>query len=218
MHFITGTNREQLQFSCLNDSISADNPVRLIDGFVDHLDLSLLGITCTALKAEGRPPFHPSVLLKLYLYGYLNRIRSSRRLQKECERNLEIRWLLGELVPNYHTIADFRKDNAKALKSLFKLFVLFLDEQELLGAELTGVDASKFRAQNSKKNNYNQNKIDRHLTYIDSQTQAYLKELEQMDSREATEEKAPAVKNKKWNNSSKSSKSAKQSISNCKSS
>lgn len=185
MHFIEGTDRDQLQFHCLNDNISADDPVRLIDGFVDHLSLNQLGIAAgVVLKAEGRPPFHSSVLLKLYMYGYLNRIRSSRKLEKECYRNLEVRWLLKELTPGYHTIADFRKDYPKALKNLFKLFVLFLHEQQLLGGELVGVDGSKFRAQNSKKNNYNQNKIERHLAYLDTQTEAYLKELEAMDSYE----------------------------------
>lgn len=197
MHFIQGTNRDQVKFSCLNDTISADNPVRLIDGFVNVLDLSELGIIARVHKTEGRPPFHPSVLLKLYLYGYLNRIRSSRRLQKECDRNLEVRWLLEERTPNYHTIADFRKDNPKALKSLFKLFVLFLDEQDLLGGELTAIDGSKFRAQNSKKNNYNQAKIDRHLAYIDTQTDAYLREMEQMDSCEATEESGHSTQSQK---------------------
>ena len=160
MHFIQGTNREQLQFSCLNDGVSSDNPVRLIDGFVDQIDLSEIGITSTTLQGEGRPPFAPGVLLKLYLYGYLNRIRSSRKLEKECYRNIEVRWLMGELTPNYHTIADFRKEHPKALKALFKLFVLFLREQELLGGELVATDSSKFRAQNSKKKNYNQKKID----------------------------------------------------------
>jgi len=197
MHFIEGTNRDQLQFHCLNDNISADNPVRLIDGFVDHLSLSHLGITATVLKAEGRPPFHPSVLLKLYLYGYLNRIRSSRKLERECYRNLEVRWLLKELTPNYHTIADFRKDQAKALKLLFKLFVVFLHEQKLLGGELIAVDGSKFRAQNSKKNNYNQSKIERHLAYIDAQTEAYLKELEQMDSCEAEQQQELSIQKQK---------------------
>jgi transposase/IS5 family transposase len=194
MHFIKGTSRSQLQFSCLNDTICEDNAVRLIDGFVDHLDLSALGITTTVHKAEGRPPFHPSVLLKLYLYGYLNRIRSSRRLQKECERNVEVRWLLQELVPNYHTIADYRKDYPKALKALFKLFVLFLDEQELLSGELIGVDGSKFRGQNSKKNNYNRAKIDRHLAYINTQSEAYLKELEEVDNQEANEAETLSIK------------------------
>jgi transposase len=176
MHFIEGVNRYQLQFSCLEDNVSSDNPVRLMDAFVDKIDLSQIGITNTMLKAEGHPPYHPSVLLKLYLYGYLNRIRSSRKLQTECYRNLEVRWLTGELTPNYHTIADFRKEHPKALKALFKLFVLFVKEQGLLGGELVGIDGSKFRAQNSKKNNYNQKKIDRHQAYIDNKTEAYLKE------------------------------------------
>ena len=188
MHFIEGTNREQLQFSCLNDHISSDNPVRLIDAFVDQIDLYQIGITTTILKAEGRPPYHPSLLLKLYLYGYLNRIRSSRKLEAECYRNIEVRWLAQELTPNYHSIADFRKEHAKALKALFKLFVLFLKEQKLLGGKLIATDSSKFRAQNSKKNNYNQKKIDRSLAYIDAKTEAYLQTLEEMDHCEAAEE------------------------------
>ena len=160
----------------------------MIDGFVDLIDLSEIGITSTTLQAEGRPPFAPGVLLKLYLYGYLNRIRSSRKLEKECYRNIEVRWLMGELTPNYHTIADFRKEHPKALKALFKLFVLFLREQELLGGELVATESSKFRAQNSKKKNYNQKKIDRSLAYIDAKTEAYLQELDEMDQEQQGQE------------------------------
>jgi transposase len=148
------------------------------------------------LKAEGHPPFHPSVLLKLYLCGYQNRIRSSRKLERECYRNLEVRRLLKELTPSYHTIADFRKNCPKALKNLFKLFTLFLNEQKLLGGELIAVDGTKFRAQNSKENNYNQNKIDRHLAYIDTQAEAYLKELESMDNHEQHQQELSIQKQK----------------------
>ena len=118
MQFIEGGNRYQTYFSRLEDQVSADNPVRLIDAFVDKLDLQKLGFTNTIHKSEGRPPFAPAVLLKLYLYGYLNKIRSSRKLEKETNRNIELQWLLKQLVPNYHTIADFRKVHVVPLQAM----------------------------------------------------------------------------------------------------
>jgi transposase len=186
MHFIQGADRQQMQFISLDDSISSDNAVRILDAFVDKVDLAQLGFTSAVHKSEGRPPFEPAVLLKLYLYGYLNRIRSSRRLQTECVRNIELQWLLQQLTPNYHTIANFRRDNAAALKALFKLFVLFLRDQQLISGDLIAVDGSKFRAQNSKKNNYNQKKIDRHIAYIEEKAAAYLQDLDSCDEVEAT--------------------------------
>src|SRR5215218_6339806 len=112
MHFIQGSDRQQMQFISLDDLIAADNVVRILDAFVDKVDLVHLGFSSAAHKSEGRPPFAPAVLLKLYLYGYLNKIRSSRKLEKECSRNRELEWLLQGLQPNYHTIADFRKLHA----------------------------------------------------------------------------------------------------------
>ena len=112
--------------------IAPDNEVRVIDAFVDVMDCEKLGFT-QSIANEGRPPFHPKIFLKLYLYGYMNRVRSSRRLEKECARNIELKWLLGNLVPNYHSIADFRKEHAKQFRAVFKLFVLFLREENLLG-------------------------------------------------------------------------------------
>jgi hypothetical protein len=123
-------------------------------------------------------------MLKLYLYGYMNRLRSSRRLELECKRNIEVKWLLGNLIPNYHSIADFRKDYGKQFKAVFKLFVLFLKDNELLGRKTVGIDGSKYRAVNSKKNNYNQKKIDRHLAYIESKADDYLSELDRLDEEE----------------------------------
>lgn len=187
MHFIQGADRHQVQFLSIDDQVSADNPVRLIDLFVDKVDLAKIGVASATMKAEGRPAFHPSLLLKLYLYGYLNRVRSSRRLETECTRNIELQWLTCGLVPNYHTIANFRRDNAKPLKALFKLFVLFLRDQHLIGGEVLAIDGSKFRAQNSKKNNYNQAKINRHLTYIEEKAFSYLQELDQIDQQEQTD-------------------------------
>ncbi len=184
MQFIQGGNRFQTYFSTLEDQEIADNPVRLIDAFVDKLDLQKLGFINTIHKSEGRPPFAPCELLKLYLYGYLNKIRSSRKLEKECSRNMELQWLLKYLVPNYHTIADFRKVHAAPLQAMFKLYVYFLGDAGLLGKTTIGIDGSKFKAVNSKKNNYNQNKIDKHRQFIEDKTNRYLRELEQFDKQE----------------------------------
>ncbi|MER3465273.1 MAG: hypothetical protein C4329_13525 [Chitinophagaceae bacterium] len=123
MQFIQGNNRNRTYFATLEDQVSCDNPVRLMDAFIDKLDLQKLGFTNSLHKSEGRPPYAPGVLLKLYLYGYLNKIHSSRKLEKECMRNRELEWLLQNLQPNYHTIADFRKVHAKPLQSMFKLYV-----------------------------------------------------------------------------------------------
>ena len=126
MQHIQGICRNQLQMVSLEDKITADNSVRFIEAFVGVLDLQKIGFEPRTLKTEGRPSFQTEVFLKIYLYGYLNGIRSSRKLEKECIRNIEMQWLLQDMRPNYHSIADFRKENPKALKQLFKLFVSFL--------------------------------------------------------------------------------------------
>jgi transposase len=184
MQYIHGNNRNQTYFITLDDQLAADSPVRLIDAFVDKLDLQKLGFTGAVPKSEGRPPYAPQVLLKLYLYGYLNKIRSSRKLEKECSRNIELQWLLQNLQPNYHTIADFRKLHAVALQSMFKLYIQFLSDAELLGKTTIGIDGSKFKAVNSKKNNYNQKKIDKHQQFIIDKTTKYLQELVELDAAE----------------------------------
>jgi transposase len=184
MQFIQGNDRYQTFFTTLEQQVSADNPVRLIDAFVDKLDLQKLGFTNTNHKMEGRPPFAPAALLKLYLYGYLNKIRSSRKLEKECSRNIELQWLLQHLQPNYHTVADFRKLHAAPLKAMFRLYVQFLGDAGLLGKTTIGIDGSKFKAVNSKKNNYNQNKIDKHRQFIEDKTARYLLELDELDRQE----------------------------------
>lgn len=187
MAYIQAQDRYQLQMSSLEDRIEKDNPVRFIDAFVDHLDLKQAGFEVTEVKTEGRPAFEPSVFLKLYFYGYLNGVRSSRRLEKESIRNVEVQWLLKGLSPNYHSIADFRKHNPKALKSTFKLFVLYLKDLDLIGGEVIAIDGTKVRAHNSKKNNYNPKKIERHMAYIEEKTNAYLKELEENDAKDSEE-------------------------------
>ena len=127
------------------------------------------------------------MLLKLHLYGYLNGLRSSRKLEKETIRNVEVHWLLGSLSPNYHSIADFRKQNPKALKATFKLFVLFLKDADLIAGEVIATDGTKVRADKSKKNNYNAKKIERHLAYIEEKTNEYLAELDSHDMQEQSE-------------------------------
>jgi transposase len=180
---ITGTNRYQTAINSLDDSIAADHPIRLIDALVEKLDLTKLNID--ALSAtEGRPGFHPKVFLKLYLYGYMNRIRSSRKLDAECQRNMEVRWLLEELQPCYKTISDFRKNNAAQLKNVFRMFTGFLREQNLIEGKIITADGSKFRAVNSRKNNYNLDKIERHQEYIDKKTEEYLQQLDDNDKAE----------------------------------
>lgn len=184
MQHIQGISRHQLQMSSLEDKISTDNPVRFIEAFVNHIDFEKIGFQSKVLKTEGRPGFATAVFLKLYLYGYLNGVRSSRRLEKECFRNIELQWLLEDIRPNYHSIADFRKDNPKALKQLFKLFVSFLKNADLIAGETIAIDGTKSRAHNSKKANYNQKKIDKHKEYIDAKSQEYLDQLEQNDIQE----------------------------------
>jgi len=188
MKIIEGTSRHQMQFISLDEQIAADNLVRIVDAFVEKLELSKIGIEQCQPKQQtkpgGAPRFGDKLLLKLYLYGYLNKIRSSRKLEQECIRNVELRWLMQLLVPNYHTIADFRKNNSGALKNLFKLYVQFLDELNLLGRQTIGIDGSKFRAVNSSKNNYNQKKIDKHRGMVEEKADKYLKELDELDKDE----------------------------------
>ena len=184
MQHITGIPRNQMCFSSLEDTISLDNPIRFIDAFVETIALESLGFVTQTIKSEGRPSFDTKVFLKIYLYGYLNGLRSSRKLEKECVRNIELQWLLCGIVPNYHSISDFRKDNPKGLKKLFKLFVSFLKDADLIAGETIAIDGTKSRAHNGKKSNFNQKKIDKHLAYIEEKTQQYLEELAQNDQQE----------------------------------
>lgn len=195
MNVQKGISREQMWMMSLEMEISQDSVARLIDLFVGHLDLETLGFTKTKAKKEGCPIYQASDLLKLYYYGYFNRIRSSRRLEAECMRNVELWWLQHQLKPGYHTIADFRKDNPKALKNSFKMFVSFLKGEELLGGELVAIDGTKIRAQNNKSNNYNEAKLKKHLAYIEAKAESYIQQLEQCDAKE--DKQAAAELNKK---------------------
>ena len=184
MQHITGIPRNQMTFASLEDTIFSDNPIRFIDAFVNHIDLKALDFKVQTLKTEGRPSFDTKIFLKLYLYGYLNGLRSSRKLEKECIRNIEIQWLVCGLVPNYHSISHFRIQNPEGLKKLFKLFVTFLKDVDLIAGETIAIDGTKSRAHNSKKANFNQKKIDRHLAYIEEKSQEYLTEMDQNDKQE----------------------------------
>ena len=195
MQFIQGQHRQQTYFATLEDQVATDNPVRLIDAFIDKLDLQKSGSTKTVHKSEGRPPYATQVLLKLYLYGYLNKIRSSRKLEREHSRNIELQWLLQGLQPNYHTIADFRQLHAKPLQAMFRLYVQFPGDAGLLNKNTIGIDGSKFiqrmlcKAVNSKKNNYSQKKIDKHQQFIKDKAEKYLQELDELDKQEQTTDK-----------------------------
>jgi len=182
MKYIKGTSRNQLVLfpQSLDLSISDDNEVRLIDLFVDSLDVETMGFKLNHVE-EGRPAYHPKDLLKLYIYGYLNRIRSSRALEKECNRNIEMMWLLKGLVPDHNTISNFRRDNPKPIKKVFRATVNIAKNLDLIGGVLLAGDGTKLRAQNSKKNNYNQKKIDRHVAYIDNKLKEYIASLEKAD-------------------------------------
>jgi len=184
MHHINGISREQISFITLEDGISNNNPVRFIDAFTGQLDLVKLGFIINTLKVEGRPSYQSSIFIRIYLYGYLNGIRSSRKLERECTRNTEIQWLLHGIMPNYKSISDFRKNNPKALKNVFKLFVSFLKDADLIAGETIAIDGTKSRAHNSKKANFNQTKIDRHKEYIDNKVEEYMTLLEQSDTQE----------------------------------
>ena len=174
MKFITGKNRQQVQIytQCLDETIDQDNEIRLIDLFVDSLKLSDYGFKMDFIE-NGRPAYHPADLLKLFIYGYLNRMRSSRVLEKECKRNIELMWLLKGLAPDHNTISNFRKDNPKAIQKVFQQTVKLANHFDLIGGKLLAGDSTKLRAQNSKKNNFNPKKIERHLIYIENKLEEY---------------------------------------------
>jgi transposase len=169
----------------LDDYIAHENPVRFLDAFVGSLDLHALGFLKARCLDTGRPPYDPAVLLKLYLYGYLHRIRSSRLLEAECRRNVEVIWLSGKLAPDFKTIADFRKDNLKPLKAVCRQFTVLCRKLELFGGELLAIDGSKFRAVNARDKNFNAGKLQALIAAADARLAGYLQELDATDASEA---------------------------------
>src|SRR5262252_9648885 len=167
--FVEGTDRGQSTLfpECLGDWISEDNPVRVIDVFVDELDLAELGFNGVEPEVTGRPSYHPSVLLKLYIYGYLNRVQSSRRLEREAGRNVEVMWLTGRLVPDHKNIADFRKDNGSAIKQVCVQFVELCRLMGLLTTASVAIDGRKFKAVNTRDKNFTRGKVERRRAQLE---------------------------------------------------
>ena len=186
MPYIKGESRGQLTLlpESLEDYVTEDNPVRVIDAFVDGLDIKSMGFTKHTPSKDGRPGYDPRDMLKLYMYGYLNKIRSSRKLRTECSRNVELMWLLGKLVPDFRCIADFRKDNAEAIKKVFREFTILCNKLNLIGKELIAIDGSKFKAVNSKDNNFTKGKLTDRITWIDEKIADYLSRLDENDNSE----------------------------------
>ena len=187
--FIEGEARSQsLLFpERLEDWIAEDNPVRAVDAFVDELDLPRLGFDGADPAATGRPGYHPAVLLKIYIYGYLNRIPSSRRLERETQRNVELMWLTGRLCPDFKTIADFRRDNGVGIRNVCRRFVLLCRDLKLFSQAIVAVDSSKFKAVNSRDRNFTPGKVDRRQQQIDESIQRYLDALETADRTQPAE-------------------------------
>lgn len=194
MSHIRGADRSEVMLfpPALDDYVAEDNPVRFIEAFVMSLDLVELGFTRATPAATGRPGYDPADLLKLYIYGYLNRVRSSRMLEREATRNVEVMWLLGKLTPDFKTLADFRRDNLEAIKAVCREFTLLCKKLDLFGGELIAVDGSKFRAVNSRKRNFNPAKLARIIKSIDERIAGYLAEMEKQDAAEASAAKTSA--------------------------
>ncbi len=186
MRYIVPDNRLQLQtnFGCLDDVIEANNIVRVIDFFIDELDIKSLGFSKSETQLKGRKPYNPKDLLKLYIYGYLNQISSSRKLERETKRNLEVKWLLGNLSPDFKTIADFRKDNREHMKNVFKEFSYICRSAKLIDFTLTAIDGSFFSAVNHNNKNYSKNKIKKLMKKLDSDIEQYLDAINRIDQQD----------------------------------
>jgi len=187
--FVEGTDRSQSTLfpECLEDWIAEDNPVRVIDVLVDELDLAELGFDGVDPEITGRPSYHPAVLLKLYIYGYLNRVQSSRRLEREALRNVEVMWLLGRLAPDHKTIADFRKENGRAIRQVCARFVELCRTMGLLTEASVAIDGSKFKAVNNRDKNFTRAKMERRMAQIEESVARYLQQLDTADRQEPSE-------------------------------
>src|ERR1700730_746862 len=199
--FVEGVDRGQSTLfpECLDDWIDEDNPVRVIDVFVDELDLGALDFDGVDPEATGRPSYHPSVLLKLYIYGYLNRVQSSRRLEREAGRNVEVMWLTGRLGPDHKTIADFRKDNGRAIRQVCARFIMLCRSLGLFTNASVAIDGSKFKAVNNRDKNFTRVKMERRLAQIEESVARYLRQLDSADRQEpsdARETKTTRLKDK----------------------
>lgn len=198
--FIEGEDRSQSTLfpERLDDYLAEDNPVRVVDVFVDELDLAALGFEGAAPEATGRPSYHPATLLKLYIYGYLNRIQSSRRLERETQRNVELMWLTGRLSPDFKTIADFRKDNGPAIKKVCSHFIRLCREIKLFSEAVVAIDGSKFKAVNNTDRNFSERKLKVRLEQLEESVGRYLEELDRADRdpTRVTDARVNHIKNK----------------------
>jgi transposase len=192
-HHIKGKSRSQATFfpEVLDDFVSTENPVRVIDVFVDELDLSELGFKGVVPKDTGRPNYHPAILLKLYLYGYLNRIQSSRRLEREANRNIELMWLTERLAPDFKTIADFRKNNGEGIKQTCKTFIGLCRQLNMFSDAVVAIDGSKFKASNNKAKNYTPKKLKNEMARVEKHINHYLEQLDQADVSEKEADTTP---------------------------
>lgn len=190
--FVEGTDRGQATLfpECLGDWIDENNPVQVIDVFVEELDLAALGFDGVAPEVTGRPSYHPSVLLKLYIYGYLNRVQSSRRLEREAGRNVEVMWLTGRLIPDHKTIADFRKDYGSAIGKVCAQFIILCRRLDLFADASVVIDGSKFKAVNNRDRNFTRAKMERRLAQIEESVARYLQQLDSADRQEPSEARA----------------------------
>ena len=198
--FVEGQNRRQVTLlpECLDDYVGEDNPVRVVEAFIGELDLGVLGFAGVVPEATGRPSYHPATMLKIYLYGYLNRIQSSRRLERETGRNLELIWLTGRLAPDFKTIADFRRDNGPAIRAVCRQFVALCRHLSLFTQAVVAIDGSKFKAVNNRDKNFTVAKVAKRMEQIDASIARYLATLDRADREESdvTEAKASGIKEK----------------------
>src|SRR5277367_3271130 len=188
MHrFIDGEDRMQqaLLPHSLEDYVSEENPVRVVDVFIDELDLGALGFEGMQPAAIGRPAYHPSTLLKIYLYGYLNRVQSSRRLEREAQRNIELMWLTGRLAPDFKTIANFRRDNGPAIRAVCARFVVLCRQLGLFTRAVVAIDGSKFKAVNNRDKNFTVAKVGKRIEQVDASIARYLAALDRTDREES---------------------------------
>ena len=186
--YIEGLDRRHtfLLPECVDDYVDENNPVRVVEAFVDRLDLAELGFERAVPAETGRPAYHPATLLKLYIYGYLNRIPSSRRLEREAQRNLELMWLLGRLAPDFKTIADFRRDNGPAIQATCRRFVLLCRSMGLFSDALVAIDGSKFKAVNSRDKNFTPAKLRARIAQVEESIARYMAAMDTADRQEAT--------------------------------
>src|SRR5216117_2337082 len=197
MHrFIDGEDRMQqaLLPHSLEDYVGEENPVRVIEVFIDELDLAALGFAGMTPAATGRPAYNPATLLKIYLYGYLNRLQSSRRLEREARRNIELMWLTGRLAPDFKTIADFRKDNGAAIQSVCRQFVELCRKLGLFTRAVVSIDGSKFKAVNNRDKNFTVAKVGKRMEQVDTSIARYLRALDQADREEGDVAEAKSLR------------------------